>query len=55
MAIVRSDARTRRIIGMAIEVSKRNGWLFELFASEADGLAWLESASPAEGPSRRRG
>lgn len=55
MAIVRPDARTRQIIGMAIEVSKRNGWPFELFATEAEGLAWLASAAPAEGPSRRHG
>jgi len=43
MAIVRADARTRRIIGMAVEVSKRNGWPFELFASELEGLEWLSS------------
>lgn len=41
MAVVCSDARTRQIIGMAVEVSKRNGWPFELFASELDGLEWL--------------
>jgi hypothetical protein len=49
MAIVRSDARTRQIIGMAVEVSKRNGWPFRLFATEADGLRWLSSDEPAEG------
>lgn len=43
MAIVRSDARTRQIIGMAVEVSKRKGWPFELFASELEGLEWLSS------------
>lgn len=43
MAIVRPDVRARQIIGMAVEVSKRKGWPFELFASEEDGLAWLGS------------
>jgi len=46
MAIVRPDARTRQIIGMAVEVAKRNGWPFELFATEEEGLAWLGTTPP---------
>jgi hypothetical protein len=49
MAIVPSDARTRQIIAMAVEVSRRNGWPFRLFATAADGLRWLSSEEPAEG------
>ena len=41
MAIVRSDARTRQIIGMAIEVSKRNGWPFELFGAVEQQPGWI--------------
>lgn len=50
MAIVRSDARARQIIGMAVQVAKRDGWPFELFADEADGLRWLMSGNAARGP-----
>jgi len=50
MAIVLSDARARQIIGMAVQVAERDGWRFELFANEADGLGWLIPGNAACGP-----
>ncbi len=43
IALVRTDARVRRIMELGVRVARTHGWQMELFGDEERALGWLRS------------